>query len=381
MVVEKHDVKSAINRIIREKGRFPKSRDLQEALDMTIDQVYKCLAVLRDDGYLIDDNGWFSFPRSPEIEIGDAFVALKPEIQDEKKEQEPIKRKIRHTKQIVPIVPKSEEDGYGVPVYILQATMGVIGVGAAIISTYYTTIWLIEFLPLPFALLLSSIMVGFSISAFEAAILFYSGEVIESKKARIAIVASFAFLWIVVSCFSIMSTIAGQYNKYVINLREQTKTGLSSSKETFALIQEQKQDLQKQLQEYRTQLTTLNKVLSGMDDVQKRSENNGVWYDTNFRIQEINKLIDKASSDLTKIREEENAQIQKAVKNGIVLTSKVEIADIPDFYGWLSSVFRTERNRTQFIMSLFPAIFVDIIAPVGIALALFLRKKNKKQYF
>jgi len=265
---------------------------------------------------------------------------------------------------------------YGVPIYIIQIAMGIIGVGASIISIYYTAIWLFEFLPIPFALLLSSIMVGFSVFAFETVILFASGQVTRSRISKILISTGFVILWIVVSAFSIFSTVAGQYNRNVANKREQVRTGVDSGKASWVLLQERKTDLQKRIGEQRDRISTLNKLLSGMGDVKTRSENNQLWYETQFRLQEANKEITKSSDELEKIRDEEDRRIAHSKKTGEILnTSKV---DLPDFYGWLAGIFNVSHDWVQFLMSLFPAVFVDIISPVGVALALFLRNKYKK---
>ena len=49
-----------------------------------------------------------------------------------------------------------------------------------------------------------------------------------------------------------------------------------------------------------------------------------------------------------------------------------------NFYDWMSGVLGAERDRVQFLFGLLPAIFTDILAPLGIAVALFLNKKEPR---
>lgn len=266
---------------------------------------------------------------------------------------------------------------YGMPVYIIQVLMGIIGSGAAVISIYYTSIWLIEFLPFGLALLLSSIMVGFSVSAFEAIILFLSGQVTKSRISKMSIVSGMAVLWIIVTFFSIMSTVAGQYNKHVSNLKVEAKSGVSTGKIRWSLLKERKHDIRKRLSEYRQQTSVLNKIISGMDDVESRLKNSGLWYESQYKLRKANKQISALSKKMGVVRKEERALLKESRKEGILLSNSKK--DIPNFYGWLAKILGVAEDKVQFIMSLFPAIFVDLIAPVGIAMSLFLRNKYRRK--
>ena len=252
--------------------------------------------------------------------------------------------------------------------------MGVIGIGAAAISIYYTAIWLFEFLPFFFAILLSTIMVGFSISAFEVIVLIFSGNILKSKYTKWSVSVMFSILWIIVSTFSIISTVAGQYNKYVSGLQEQTRNGVSTGIASWGIIQERKRELQMRLSEYREQVSSLNKIISGLSNLEQRQENSGIWRETQYRLSKANKEMNKISDELEKVRIEEKKQLEESRQHGVSLTIN-EGNGLPDFYGWFAKVVNVHKDRAQFLMSLFPAIFVDIISPIGIAIALFLRKR------
>ena len=255
--------------------------------------------------------------------------------------------------------------------------MSLIGVGAAVISVYYTTIWLLEFLPIAFALLLSSIMIGFSIASFETVILFMSGEVTKSRWVKVSIATGFILLWVVVSFFSIMSTVAGQYNKHVSNLRDQAKAGISTGRAQWGILQEQKAELQKRLSDYQKQVTTLTNIMDGMGSVEARKNNAGVWAESQWRLQKANEQMSRIASDLDKVREQERTQIEESRKSGVLLSLAGDLKQVPDFYGWMSTIVKVDRDKVQFWLALFPAVFCDVMGPIGIAMGLFLRRKKK----
>ena len=361
------EVLQAISSGVRKYQRFPNKEELIDQLDgmepEVLDVVMSDLVV--DNKLVEDEAGWYLFApkKKPEPPIIPEAI-------------------IRRTTKPAPVPArpkknKIDKEGsvYGVPVYIIQAVMAVIGIGASIISVYYTTIWLLEFLPAAFALLLSGIMVGFCVTAFETVILFMSGYVTEGRVTKVVISLGFIFLWLVVTAFSIMSTVAGQYNRHVDNLREYSKQGASVAHSQWLILQEQKTELQSRLSEYREQMKVLNNIMKSMGDLESRSGNNKVWHETQFRLQNVGKQMSGLSIELDKVREKEREQISESRKTGAVLHGSAE--DIPDFYGWMSKVTGADRDKVQFWMSLFPAVFVDIIAPVSLAIALFLRRRKR----
>ncbi|MFW9871918.1 MAG: hypothetical protein ACFFG0_02375 [Candidatus Thorarchaeota archaeon] len=393
----KHAVKKIINGIIRKKGRFPTLQEMCDALNFSAEQTYKYMEALEEDGYLEKIGSWYTFPIQMEPktkftkeDLYKSFVNLENNgytrsTQDHEFDKKNIEEKVKVSIPTETIIKANKNLSllknkklYGVPVYIVQLLMGIVGSGAAIISVYYTTVWLFEFLPWGFALLLSSIMVGFSISAFETIILFMSGQVTKSKISKVSITIGFIVLWIIVSAFSIMSTVAGQYNKHVDNLRQEEMKEDHSTNATYTLLKEQKQDLKKSLNEYQKQATNLNNILSGMSDIESRTKNDALWRNSQYRLNLVNRNIRRIRKNLNKIILEEKKIIIESKKSRILLVGVSSKKEIPNFYGWLAIIFKISSDKVQFIMSLFPAIFVDIIAPVGIALALFLRNKYKE---
>lgn len=408
-MAEKYELKRAINSLARELGRFPSKEELCKAFSVKEKKLNELLHELLVDNFIYRNGDWYDFDEQEDelIILGepdqipqniltnnatrsrtmgqDIIESLEEAVEYEeerslsasnKKRGRPPgsknKRIIEDTKILEQEPIKKEDDS--IVIKSIRIIMGIIGIGAATISIYYTAIWLIEFLPFLFAILLSTIMVGFSISTFEVIVLIFSGSILHSKLAKWTVCALFSVLWVIVSTFSIISTVAGQYNKYVSGLQEQTRSGVSTGRANWGIIQERKQELQLRLSEYRQQVLSLNKIMSGLSNVEKRQENSGIWGETQYRLSKANKEMNKISDELEKVRAEERKQIDESRRHGVSLT--INGGDgLPDFYGWFAKVVNVHKDRAQFLMSLFPAIFVDIISPIGIAIALFLRKR------
>jgi hypothetical protein len=180
-----------------------------------------------------------------------------------------------------------------------------------------------------------------------------------------------------VTFFSIFSTIAGQYNKFVINLQEETKQGIDTSKLEWESLQEQKTDLRNRLKEYRENVKTYTEISKTMIGLENRTENDKTWAENQYRLRKANEEVGRLLKELDKIRKEEKIQIQKSKNKGIILGVTQDSKNVVNFYGWIARVLGIDKDRAQFFMSLLPAIFVDFISPIGISLALFLRSKEK----
>ena len=48
------------------------------------------------------------------------------------------------------------------------------------------------------------------------------------------------------------------------------------------------------------------------------------------------------------------------------------------FYEWIGTILKVKAMYIEFWLSVFPAIFIDIVAPIAIALSMFLRKYSKE---
>lgn len=369
-IATKYDIKKTINQIIREKGRFPTQQDMSNKLGYSFEQVNNYMRALSEDGYIEKINDWYRFPENQEL--------TEPDI-EEMNEILPAKRKRGRpkgtTKKVIEASQTAQEPRREVlnlksykftAIGNVKIGMGLIGAGATIISIYYSTIWLIEFLPLIFAIILSAIMVGFAVLSFETAIIF------NEKKGfkKYPIIVCFIFLWGIVSIFSIMSTVGGQYNKNVKNLQKYEEQ--APGRVEWTGLQNKKNDIEQIIKDKREQISNFKSLQGSMNDLESRKKNSRVWGDTNWQIKVASKELSKALEEKENIRIEEK-EILKKYPN--ILSGDGKLKKIPDFYSWVSEIFKTDRDKMQFFLSLIPAVFCDIICSIGIAVFLFLKEE------
>jgi DNA-binding transcriptional regulator YhcF (GntR family) len=231
MAITRHDLKRTINQIIREKKRFPTLQEMADALGFNTEQTKKYMQALEEDGYLEKIGDWYKFSEEKEpseepvqeqkvnhlekiTQLVQESEVLGPEkrrmgrpvgSRNKREEDEPKKQ----------ITESKSESNFSIP--IVKYIMAVIGVGACLLSIYYTWLWLDETLPWFFALILSSIMVCFSVFAFQVILLFLSGEVTKNKIFQFGVSFIFTLLWGAVVIFSMITSIAGQVNEHYKN--------------------------------------------------------------------------------------------------------------------------------------------------------------------
>lgn len=385
-MTEIHDIKRFINLTIRNTNRFPSLRDICSSLSFTEDQATKCMEALAEDGYIEKVGSWYKFPDESESTDWSKFDNLATTVNPHTQIYDingEIKRKrgrpVGSTKKVVEphqAAPEASREvvnakEYQVQIKIIQAVMAFIGSGAAIISVYYTSIWMIEFLPLFLAMLLSIIMVGFSVFAFEVIIIFMTDQITENKFIKISAVSGLTILWVIATFFSLSSTVAGQVNSDLYKKEQKINSIDYNGKAQWQILQDQKNELKEQLETYKQQSSTYNQILSGINTAQLRKENKGAWNDANYKLSSTQKNISKIVMEIEDVRNQEKILLQK---NKNVVSG--EQGQAPDFYLWISKVLGIGADKIQFLLALFPAIFVDCIAPVALAIALFLKNKN-----
>ena len=255
-----------------------------------------------------------------------------------------------------------------ITILIIKYAMAGIGVIAAGMSVYYTTLWLLEFLPVIPALLLSIAVVGFSVLAFEVMLIFWQPTAKNAKQKLIRpqawISAVFGLLWLVVMLFSIMSTVAGLYNKRagrsVADARIEAKNIQEKLElEGYNIIE---QDLKQVLSEKRTEYAVIAK--------QWREAGTNEQPRYYRQMKAVEHELKAVQRDLDKARQARLSYIRSKGVN-------VEPEKLT-FYRWLGEkVFRASPDLIEFLLSLFPAIFVDIITPLALAVTLFLNGGKK----
>jgi hypothetical protein len=262
------------------------------------------------------------------------------------------------------------------PILIIRIIMGVVGSGASAMSCYYTTIWLLEFLPSFLAFFLSFLMIIFSVLAFQVVFVIHQSH----TKWQWVLIPVFSVLWITVVFFSMGSTVAGQYNvRYEKTVQEITDT--SSVPTDIILIDMAEDDivtiedeLTARKRDRDSMLESLEKInaLSVEERLARQDEYNQIWNRMNAINGRINQLVMDLDAARTRYRKE-------IVQRGASIVTN-QVQEERNFYTWLSSIFGIDAEQVQFWSSIFPAIFIDLIAPIGIAVAFFLHIQTNQTH-
>lgn len=251
---------------------------------------------------------------------------------------------------------------------ILRYVMGIIGISASVMSAYYTQIWQHETLSIFWSWFLSLIMIGFSSTAFLTLI----GILTKSLKGNwknIGIAVIFTVLWIICLIYSVQVTFAGRFNQYqeiVLNnkLRE------NSSNINRLRVSNLSQSIEELKLENTNNQKQLVILLNQLDYIQV---NMGVKGETFQTIQsKISKTQEKISIINDKI-ESKNIEYEKLLGEVSLNTNEVKFG----FYDWAAKIYKTDRGNIEFIFILFPSLFLDIAAPIALAVFMFLGKKKE----
>jgi hypothetical protein len=274
---------------------------------------------------------------------------------------------------VEPVVVKAEENNNSmsdispVLVNILRVVLAVIAVGAVCMSVYYTSNWLLDYLPPFLAIVLSSIMVTFSCMAFEIIILL-------KKNRQYLMMSMFVVLWVIVIFFSMASTIAGQYNQRIRNDTAKIESGsdVTQLRMEYDIYLDQEARINKQIEDKTASRATYQKILDGFDTIEKRKKDKPIFDDVTSRIVAADKEIIRLQLELAKVQDKKLEYLGKTTGAGAV---KETVVEIPSFYGWINSIFpNLSPVMIEFWMGVFPAIFIDLIAPFSLAISLFVRR-------
>lgn len=253
-----------------------------------------------------------------------------------------------------------------IPIIVIRIAMLFIGIFAAYMSIYYTANWLFEFLHPVLSIILSGTMILFSIIAFEMIIILFGRK-------QFAISSIFIFLWVIVLIFSMVSTVAGQYNQRMANFNEKIfekkdKINKNSELESYNIIEA---DLVDRMNYKKQEYDTLNNLLSEFDTLEKRKKNSSFFWDTYKRLKVAEQDLKKIDDRLNEIRKK---KLDNVLDLGVGTEASIE--NWPPFYSWLGGILDVRPDFVEFWMSVFPAIFIDLIAPLALAISMFLNGGN-----
>jgi DNA-binding transcriptional regulator YhcF (GntR family) len=313
------------------RGKLPTLNNIARKFEIDINQARNIYRLLVKKGFLKRNRSRYK-------------------IEDKEKIKEKIKSKQRND----------------VVVIIIKIIMAIVGIGAICLSIFYTGIWLDEFLPTPLAYILSCIMIAFSVIAFETMIIFWNNK-------EYPAIILFSVLWFIVLIFSMISTVAGQYNQRLINTITETKKNVevTHKKMSYDIYNQEENDILDSIKRKEKELNSFQIMMSDFKTAEDQKNSEWLYWDINEKIKKTNTDIEILRKELKEIRSVKKEFLKKEVKAGVVIDIKKD-----SFYTWIGGLFNIESRYIEFWMSIFPAIFIDLIAPLAIAVSMFLKRKE-----
>lgn len=249
------------------------------------------------------------------------------------------------------VFPKSSRK-YNFIILILRIIMGVVGTGCIITSIKFTYSFNKLTMPKFWAFVLSSSLIIFTSFCFTIR------DVL--KKTNKFQANIFVFLYFIGIIYSVFTAISGQYNDYLINnkITIESKIEESTNVEKYKILQERKERYLFQIDDYNKQKISHRKIIEDLSQSpEKKFEYRNTWNSSLQAIESINENINQLENQLIEIDNE----LIKSIKNKETKTQNI--------FDWISNLFNISGDLLQFLISLFPAIFIDLVSPFAISFA------------
>lgn len=235
---------------------------------------------------------------------------------------------------------------------ILRIIMGIVGLGCLITSIKFTYSFNKLTMPKFWAFVLSASLMIFTSFCFTVR---ESLKKTNRKQSRLYVVFYFIGIF-----YSVFTAVAGQYNDYLLNnkITAENKVEESAQLKRFELLSEQKERYLIQIEDYKLQLSAQQKIINNLSESPERKfEYNNTWKQTIASAEEYNSKISDLQNKISEIDEK--------------LISSIEISEkkTKNIFDWISDLLHINSSMLQFLISLFPAIFIDLVSPFAISFA------------
>ena len=216
------------------------------------------------------------------------------------------------------------------------------------ISTLHTATYLFDYVDVFSAWLMSSSVTAYNSTAFEVSVLFHT-------KKRNLIASIFMLLWVLVTLFSMVTTISVFYDMFNFTesqIAEENKE-IDANKLSLDLLQKKEKDLR-------------DSIDFKKKDIEYRQ---GKEFSTNAVRQELNKLQEEL---------QQNLSLQQKVLEETPIIAESNVNRKESLFSFLGRNLGIEGNIIEFIMSTLSAIFVNLIAPLSLTAVTELLKQKEK---
>lgn len=216
------------------------------------------------------------------------------------------------------------------------------------ISTLHTATYLFDYVDVFSAWLMSASVTAYNSTAFEVSVLFHT-------KKRNLIASIFMLLWVLVTLFSMVTTISVFYDMFNFTesqIAEENRE-TDANKLSLALLQKKEKDLR-------------DSIDFKKKDIEYRQ---GKEFSTNAVRQELNKLQEELQKNLS---------LQQKVLEETPIIAESNVNRKESLFSFLGRNLGIEGNIIEFIMSTLSAIFVNLIAPLSLTAVTELLKQKEK---
>ena len=216
------------------------------------------------------------------------------------------------------------------------------------ISTLHTATYLFDYVDIFSAWLMSASVTAYNSTAFEVSVLFHT-------KKRNLIASIFMLLWVLVTLFSMVTTISVFYDMFNFTesqIAEENRE-IDANKLSLDLLQKKEKDLR-------------DSIDFKKKDIEYRQ---GKEFSTNAVRQELNKLQEELQKNLS---------LQQKVLEETPIIAENNVNRKESLFSFLGRNLGIEGNIIEFIMSTLSAIFVNLIAPLSLTAVTELLKQKEK---
>ena len=204
------------------------------------------------------------------------------------------------------------------------------------ISTLHTSTYLTDYADLISAWLMSASVTAYNSTAFEVSVLFKNNK-------RYFMSALFMFLWILVTLFSMVTTVSVFYDSFNFNEYQiaQENKGTDSNKLALEMLQKKEDDLREA-------------ISFKKKDIEYRQEHD---YATTSVRNELTKLQEELQTNLTE---------QQSILETTPEITEETLKRKESLFAFLGRILHIEGGVLEFIMSTLSAIFVNLISPLSL---------------
>lgn len=238
----------------------------------------------------------------------------------------------------------------------------IICFGTSAVSIRNTSIFTATVFSVPFCYLLSGVMTLFMLGAMSAIIHLW-------KQRRYALATAIAPIWIIVTAFSMFCTVEGMYSIQKDNFIE-AEVVQNIDKTNEMLYNEyidKEQAIQAIVDAKQITLDRYNREISEYNTQTLIQENLKNYNRLSWNISVVEKEIREQTIEKAKIADERIKLLEKQADKKIVVKT---------FYEQVGELFKVRAFLLQFIVSCFAAIIVDILSPISLSVAMYLKEEK-----